>query len=139
VRRWHYVALPLLGVMVGLAVAWSGQTGHATPNDHHTIAIHFSRFQTEAVTVKVGVPVTFDLRNDDPIAHEWIVGDEAVHRRHRTGTEPYHDQVPTEVTIPAFETRTTIVTFETTGEYAFVCHLPGHEAYGMRGIVMVVS
>jgi uncharacterized cupredoxin-like copper-binding protein len=139
VRRWHYAALPLFGVLVGLVVAWSGQSGHATPGDHQTIAIRFSRFQTETVTVKAGVPVTFDLRNDDPIAHEWIVGDEAVHKRHRLGTEPYHDQVPTEVTIPAFETRTTVVTFDQPGEYAFVCHLPGHEAYGMRGVVKVVS
>jgi uncharacterized cupredoxin-like copper-binding protein len=139
VRRWHYAALPLFGVLVGLVVAWSGQSGHATPADHQTIAIRFSRFQTETVTVKAGVPVTFDLRNDDPIAHEWIVGDEEVHKRHRLGTEPYHDQVPTEVTIPAFETRTTVVTFDQPGEYAFVCHLPGHEAYGMRGVVKVVS
>ena len=85
------------------------------------------------------MPVTFELRNDDPIAHEWIVGDEDVHKRHRLGTEPYHDAVPTEVTIPAFETRTTVVTFDKPGEYAFVCHLPGHEAYGMRGTVRVVE
>jgi uncharacterized cupredoxin-like copper-binding protein len=139
-RRWRYAALPLLGVLVGLVVAWSGQSGHAaTLSDHHTIAIHFSHFQTEAVTVKAGVPVTFELRNNDPIAHEWIVGDEEVHKRHRLGTEPYHDQVPTEVTIPAFETRTTVVTFDKPGEYAFVCHLPGHEEYGMRGVVHVVE
>jgi uncharacterized cupredoxin-like copper-binding protein len=139
-RRWRYAALPLLGVLVGLVVAWSGQSGHAaTPSDHQTIAIRFSHFQTEAVTVKAGVPVTIELRNEDPIAHEWIVGDEEVHKRHRLGTEPYHDQVPTEVTIPAFETRTTVVTFDQPGEYAFVCHLPGHEAYGMRGVVKVVS
>ena len=25
------------------------------------------------------------------------------------------------------------------GEYAFICHLPGHEAYGMRGVVRVVE
>jgi len=62
-----------------------------------------------------------------------------VHKRHRLGTEPYHDEVPTEVTIPAFQTRKTVVTFDEPGEYAFVCHLPGHEAYGMRGVVQVVE
>ena len=86
-----------------------------------------------------GVPVTFTLRNDDPIEHEWIVGTEDVHERHRTGTEPYHDQVPTEVTIPALSTRTTTVTFDEPGDYAYICHLPGHEAYGMRGTVQVVA
>ena len=41
-----------------------------------------------------GVPVTIVLRNDDPIDHEWIVGDAAVHERHRTGTEPVHGVAP---------------------------------------------
>ena len=135
-RRWRLALLPL----AGLALGWSGQSNRPeTPDDHHMLAIHFSHFQTETVTVAAGVPVTFELRNEDPIAHEWIVGDEEVHTRHRLGTEPYHDAIPTEVTIPAFETRTTVVTFDKPGEYAFVCHLPGHEAYGMRGVVRVVE
>ena len=62
-----------------------------------------------------------------------------MHRAHRLGTEAYHDEVPTEVTVPPFQTRFTSVTFEESGEYAFVCHLPGHEAYGMRGVVKVVE
>ena len=52
------------------------------------------------MTVPAGVPVTFVLRNDDPIDHEWIVGDAAVHERHRTGTEPVHASRPTEVSDP---------------------------------------
>ena len=138
--RWRFALLPLGGVLAGLALGWSGNADRpAAPSNHHTIAIHFSRFQTTAVTVPAGVPVTFELQNEDPIEHEWIVGEEDVHKRHRLGTEPYHDEVPTEVTIPAFSTRTTVVTFENPAEYAFVCHLPGHEAYGMRGVVRVVG
>jgi uncharacterized cupredoxin-like copper-binding protein len=140
VRRWHYALLPLAGVLCGLALGWSGTTDRpAAANDHQTVAIHFSRFQPEALTVPAGVPVTFELQNQDPIEHEWIVGTEDVHKRHRLGTEPYHDEIPTEVTIPAFATRTTVVTFDEPGEYAFVCHLPGHEAYGMRGTIKVVE
>ncbi len=30
-----------------------------------------------------------------------------------------------------------VVTFDQPGEYAFICHLPGHEAYGMIGVVEV--
>ena len=104
-----------------------------------TIDIHFSRFGPAAVSVPAGVPVTFALRNDDPIEHEWIVGTNEVHERHRSGAEPYHDQVPTEVTIPALASRLTTVTFNQPGEYAFICHLPGHEAYGMRGTLLVVA
>jgi uncharacterized cupredoxin-like copper-binding protein len=100
-----------------------------------TLTIRYSAFQPTAVTVPHGVPITFVLVNDDPIDHEWIVGDEALHERHRTGTEPFHHQRPTEVTVPALETRTTVVTFDEPGEYAFICHLPGHEAYGMVGVI----
>lgn len=138
--RWRYVLVVLAGVLGGAALGWSGQTDRpAAASDHHTIAIHFSRFEPTLVVVPTGVPVTFELVNGDPIEHEWIVGNADVHRRHRLGTEPYHDEIPTEVTLAAFETRTTVVTFEKPGEYTFVCHLPGHEAYGMRGTVRVVG
>lgn len=104
-----------------------------------TIVVHFSRFSLEVVSVPVGVPVVFTLRNNDPIDHEWIVGTSETHERHRLGTEPHHDSLPTEVTIPALETRHTTVTFERAGQYLFICHLPGHEAYAMRGVVTVVD
>jgi len=100
-----------------------------------TVTIHYSAFEPTSVTVPHGVPVTFVLVNDDPIDHEWIVGDEALHERHRTGTEPFHHQRPTEVSVPALETRTTVVTFDEPGQYAFICHVPGHETYGMVGVI----
>ncbi|MDP9482643.1 MAG: plastocyanin/azurin family copper-binding protein [Chloroflexota bacterium] len=90
-----------------------------------------------AFSVPVGRPVVVELHNADPIDHEWIVGDEATHLRHATGTEPQHDARPTEVSIDALSTRTTTVTFSTPGTFRFVCHLPGHEAYGMAGTVTV--
>jgi uncharacterized cupredoxin-like copper-binding protein len=102
------------------------------------LELHFSRFEPSSVTVPVGTPVTFVLRNTDPIDHEWIVGTAAVHERHRGGTEPVHDSRPTEVSVPALETRQTTVEFDDAGTYTFVCHLPGHEAYGMVGTVRVV-
>ena len=59
--------------------------------------------------------MTFTLRNDDPIAHEWIVGTEDMHERHRTGTEPYHDELPSEVTVPALSSRETTLSFNEPG------------------------
>ena len=126
--------LGLLGIAVVATVAFAGGSG-----DPRTIAIRYSRFSEQVIEVKAGEPVTFELRNDDPILHEWIVGTEEVHERHRTGTEPYHDEVPTEVSLPAYETRLTTITFDTPSDYPFVCHLPGHEAYGMRGVIKVVE
>lgn len=103
------------------------------------IAIHYSRFDPAEISVPVGVPVTFVIDNTDPIDHEWIVGDDASQQRHRTGTEPAHEERPTEISIDAGTTRTTTVTFDTIGTFAFICHVPGHEAYGMVGTIEVVG
>jgi uncharacterized cupredoxin-like copper-binding protein len=102
-----------------------------------TVRIHFSQFEPGMIAARVGEPVTIRLANNDPIEHEWIVGDEAVHEMHRTGTHAAHDQIPTEVTVPPFSEKLTTVVFHAPGEFKFICHLPGHEAYGMAGLVRV--
>lgn len=104
---------------------------------HETIEIRFSSFGPAVVEARADEPITITLRNSDPIEHEWLVGDATMHERHRTGTEARHDEIPTEVTIPALETRVTTVTFDEPGDYKFICHLPGHEAYGMVGVLRV--
>src|SRR5438034_1237285 len=96
------LAALLLGVVV------SG-CGGASPM-RIQITIHYSRYDPSRLTVPHGVPVTFVIINSDPIDHEWIVGDAALHQRHRTGTEPVHNARPTEITIPALPTRETTVT-----------------------------
>ena len=101
------------------------------------IDIHYSHFSPAAITIPAGRPVTFVIVNNDPIDHEWIVGDAALHERHRTGTEPVHNARPTEVSIDALHERRTTVTFASPGTLTFVCHLPGHEAYGMTGTLVV--
>jgi uncharacterized cupredoxin-like copper-binding protein len=88
--------------------------------------------------VVAGSPVTLSLANEDPIEHEWTIGVEASHARHRTGPEPYHDEIPTDVTLRPFETRTTVVVFDQPGDYKYICHLPGHEEYGMVGTIRVI-
>jgi uncharacterized cupredoxin-like copper-binding protein len=129
----------LLLLALSLAAIVLAGCGAEASNDDLTVKFRFSKFEPNVVTVTAGMPVRFTLRNDDPIEHEWIIGSEEVHERHRTGTEPYHDEVPTEVTVPALSTRSTTISFDQPGEYLFICHLPGHEAYGMRGTVRVVA
>ena len=36
------------------------------------------------------------------------------------------------------ESKTTTVVFDAPGEYLYICHLPGHEAYGMVGVLRVM-
>lgn len=132
---WSLRALLVAGV--GLTLVLSACAGGSPPQA--TVTIHYSHFEPNVVTVPAGVPVIITLRNDDPIDHEWIVGTPDVHARHRVGTEPYHNERPSEVTVPALSARVTVLTFDEPGDYAFICHLPGHEDYGMVGILRVAA
>ncbi len=123
--------------LAGIAAAWVQvpDTGGVARAE---IVMRYSAFSTTDLTVRAGQPLTVVLQNDDPIDHEWMIGDVAFHERHRTGTEPVHGERPTEVSVPAGTTATTTVTFRVPGEYLFICHLPGHEAYGMVGTLRVL-
>jgi uncharacterized cupredoxin-like copper-binding protein len=125
----------LIAGVLGASLLLSGCTSDAAATVE--IAIHYSRFQPDLITVPAGRPIRFVLSNQDPIDHEWIVGDDDVHERHRTGTEPSHGARPTEQSVPALGSVRTTVTFERAGTYRFICHLPGHEAYGMVGTLTV--
>ncbi|HEV2011942.1 MAG TPA: cupredoxin domain-containing protein [Candidatus Limnocylindria bacterium] len=100
------------------------------------IGIHYSHYSTTRIDVPAGVPVTFTIHNDDPIDHEWLLGDLAMHERHRTGAEPVHAARPDELTVPALSSRTTTLTFPVAMTLTYMCHLPGHEAYGMVGTLV---
>jgi len=121
--------------LAGIAAAWAHAPGLGPVTE--PIGIRYSHYDQPRISVPAGVAVTFLLRNDDPIDHEFIVGDADVHERHRTGTEPVHGSRPTEVSVPAGTTRSTTITFTKPGSYLFICHLPGHEAYGMVGMLVV--
>ena len=125
-------------VIAAIAAALLAPSGAAAATQTE-IRIHYSHFDPSIITVPRGVPVTIVLRNDDPIDHEWIVGPADVHEVHRHGTEAVHAGRPTEVTVPALSTRTTTITFDDPGEFAYICHLPGHEEYRMKGVLIARS
>ena len=129
-RRAALVGATLLSLVAGGACAPPAQ-------DEVTIRFHYSHFQPDRVRVRAGHSTTITLRNDDPIDHEWILGSPAIHEVHRHGTEAVHASRPTEVTVPALSTRVTTMTFSQPGELAYICHLPGHEEYGMVGTLRV--
>lgn len=123
--------------VASLLLAVAATAGCSAWAETVTITIHYSAFDPTELTVPRGVPVTFVLVNEDPIDHEWLIGDEAFHEKHRTGTHASHGAVPNEVSIPALETVTTTITFDQAGKLAYICHLPAHEAYGMVGWLTV--
>jgi len=134
-------ALILLAAMIlAPAIAAGAEAVLAATSErplHIRIDIHYSHYEPVSFTVPVGRPVEIEIHNLDPIDHEWIVGDDATHERHRTGTEAHHGSRPTEVSIDALSTVTTTVMFNSPGQLKYICHLPGHEAYGMVGVVTI--
>lgn len=132
-RRVALVVVTLTATVVLAGRVWA-QPGVATVE----MTMRHSRFLPAVLEVERGTTVRFELRNTDPIDHELIVGDEAVHARHRVGRERHHHgDVPGEVSVPAGATASTTYRFDTPGRVVFACHLPGHEAYGMTGVVKV--
>jgi len=124
-----------LAVVAGAAALASASERSPAPQEI-VIEIRYSHFIPAHITVPVGVPVRIRLRNEDPIDHEWIVGDSALHAVHRTSKE-IHPDIPTEIMLPAMSERTTTITFQAAGQLVYICHLPGHEAYGMVGGVTI--
>ena len=101
-----------------------------------SITIHHSAFEPTELNVRPGETIRFVIRNTDPIDHEFLVGDLSVQDAHERGTEAYHPPRPGEVTVPAGQTVRTTFTFGV-DDLLFGCHIPGHWAYGMRGVVLV--
>lgn len=136
-------ALTVMLVAVSLASATLAARSRAQepPQSPQTVAITIkhSRFVPARFTFRRGVTVRFVIINTDPIDHEFILGDEAVQRRHETGTEPVHDRVPGEVSVPAGTQAETTYTFSRPGGLLIGCHAPGHYTYGMRGWVRIVN
>lgn len=125
-----FALLLALGALVAGACIPADASTPVTVN----IRIRYSKFAPAAITVPAGVPVTYVIRNDDPIDHEWLVGDAAFHARHRAGTEALHVDRVDEVSLPPLSTKTTKLTLAA-GTYVFICHFPLHEQYGMVGTV----
>ena len=136
-RPWQIAVVGLLALAGGPAAACAA-AGPATRTV--VVTMHHSRFQPEVVRVAPGATVRFLLRNTDPIDHEFILGDEEVQRRHEQGRErEHHGEVPGEVSVAAGAEAATTYTFPRGGPASlqFACHLPGHYAYGMRGVALV--
>ncbi|GAA3977247.1 cupredoxin family protein [Allohahella marinimesophila] len=98
------------------------------------------RFSPSTVTVQEGDTVTFKLKNDGAIMHEFVLGTKETLEEHAAlmvkfpgmeHSEPYMAHVP-----PG-ETREVNWTFNKPGEFDFACLIAGHYQAGMVGTVTV--
>jgi uncharacterized cupredoxin-like copper-binding protein len=129
------VAIAVVVVAVGLVGCSGGRGGERTI----TLTVHHSQFSAADLHVRPGETVRFVVHNTDPIAHELIVGDQAVQDAHEVGTDASHSGGrPGEISVPPGSTATTTYRFaSSSGSLLFGCHLPGHWAYGMHGTITV--
>ena len=132
----------LVGAL-GLACLTACGASSAAPSDASDakveVAIEHSAFDLDETSFEAGETVTFVIRNEDPIDHEFIIGDGRVHAQHEEGKQRHHHgTVPGEISVPAGTTRRTTFTFDEEGNVEYACHLPGHYDYGMRGAVSVL-
>jgi uncharacterized cupredoxin-like copper-binding protein len=146
--RWLAATLGAIVIAVATYVGVSALDDTARAADDNVLGpglvtvevpIHYSKFAFDTLKVRPGTTVRFVVDNHDPIGHEFVVGDAAVHRRHEQGNEQAHPPVPGEVSVAPLDRGVTFFKFDEAGRYEFACHLPGHLAYGMRGWVIVTD
>ena len=103
----------------------------AAPRVVRIVATAGLRFVPEAVTVRQGETITFEVTSMGPPTHEFMVGPAADVAADRPGTPEIAD-------IGMMETGSITYTFDGPGPYAFACHAPGHYEAGMAGTITVV-
>jgi uncharacterized cupredoxin-like copper-binding protein len=99
------------------------------------------RYAPDAVTVKAGDKVTFVLRNEGVIVHEFFVGTEEQQVDHAAemamgGMSHGHDNA---LSLKAGETGSLTMTFAKAESLLIGCHEPGHYEAGMKATLTVVD
>lgn len=99
------------------------------------------RFTPDLLTVKAAEEVTFVVRNDGVIVHEFFVGTEPEQAEHAKemaagGMSHGHDNA---LSVEPGTTGSLTMTFADAGTLLVGCHEPGHYAAGMRATLTVVD
>jgi uncharacterized cupredoxin-like copper-binding protein len=129
-------ALRRAALVLACASAFAGCSSEPTRKTIE-VRMHYSKFAPGTITVKAGTTIDFVVVNDDPIAHEFIIGTEAEQQAHEKADPGDPHTGPGEASIPANETVRLSYTFARAGTMLYACHVPGHYRYGMRGKVQV--
>ncbi len=156
----YLVGIAVVALAVGIAALAFTQTDQARAMDmgraspvspavlapNRTIALSATdglRFAPDAVSVRAGETVAFEVANPTRVDHELVVGDEAVQQAreeemaHGSGIA-MTDDARFSVAVPAGTTARLVYTFDQPGALLFGCHVAGHYQAGMRGTITVI-
>ncbi|MGH2785594.1 MAG: cupredoxin domain-containing protein [Actinomycetota bacterium] len=130
--------LRVAAVLLASAFAFAGcSTGPAAPTTTE-VRMHYSKFLPASLEIAAGTTVDFVLVNEDPVAHEFVIGTEAEHLAHEKGAAGDPHTGTGEASIPAQGTVRLSYTFAKAGTLLYACHVPGHYNYGMKGSLKVI-
>jgi uncharacterized cupredoxin-like copper-binding protein len=97
------------------------------------------RIEPAAMTVPMGVPVTFVVTNAGSAEHEFYLGDDAAQAAHEqemmSGGMAHGDQAG--IALKPGETKELTHTFAKAGETLAGCHVIGHYGGGMKAAITV--
>jgi uncharacterized cupredoxin-like copper-binding protein len=97
------------------------------------------RFSPDALSVRAGDTVAFEISNPGAVPHEFFVGtatEQQAHEREMASGAPMHAE-PGQVDVPAGMTVRLAYTFEQQGTLEYGCHVPGHYSASMRGTINI--
>jgi P-type Cu+ transporter len=97
------------------------------------------RFSPDALSVRAGDTVAFEISNPGAVPHEFFVGtatEQQAHEREMASGAPVHAE-PGQVDVPAGMTVRLAYTFEQQGTLEYGCHVPGHYSASMRGTINI--
>lgn len=166
-RRRLFAAAALLAVLAGCGGGEHHDAGDASGSDAHahdhthgeetagfafgepgnpsdaTRTIEIStrdpyRFDPEALEVEAGETVTFVVTNEGDQDHEFVLGDEEYQESHgdeMAAGEMHHEG--NAVAVAPGKTEKLTWTFPSEGEVQYGCHVAGHYAGGMVGVISV--
>jgi uncharacterized cupredoxin-like copper-binding protein len=149
--RWSRLALvPAAGIFVAACSAGGGAAAAPTPAAVRSPAPAATRLEVKltdgfrleppAMTVPVGVPITFIVTNTGVIDHEFYLGDEAAQAEHEAEMVAMggmsHDE-PEGIAVKPGETKELTYTFAEAGGALAGCHVAGHYGAGMKAEITV--
>ena len=97
-------------------------------------------FIPDRVEVKKGEQITFILRNNGELKHEFMLASKEENDKHAVLMQKYPDMEHDDPNGKSLETRKTtalVWKFTKSGEFEFACLIPGHREAGMPGKVIV--
>ncbi len=137
-------ALALAALLAACASEPAHDDDHgATPHEaDRVVAVSMTdafRYEPDGFSVAAGETITFEVRNEGTIVHEFLVGDEqrqAEFAEEMAAGEMHHDGEDGVRVEPGATERFTR-TFEDAGQLLAGCHEPGHYEAGMVAPIAV--